>query len=343
MRKNSLLFIALFVLFLSSSAQTQQGYVKTPGRRVNGQTVPGKRLNGVTVQVKGRNAVVSKADGTFSFPVPSNKFSIQSVKKQGYTLIDPEAIAIQYTYSPNPLILVMETPQKLNEDRLAVEQNLRQNLHDELKDKEGELINLKDQNQITIEEYQAALSKLQNDFTSKDLAIESMANYYSRIDYDQLDEYNINFSDCILNGRLNEAYDLWCSRDDFHDHLFNQGKPLVGHDSETVLVASSNEADSKTRPTSKSKPTSENKSAIKRTVTFNCNVKDVPAYISIDGKPAANIDDVYMLPTGNHKVLITADGYEPLNSSIEVVEEGDFFYFKLKKTRVEVDSIESHN
>lgn len=331
MRKNLLLFIALFVLFLPSSAQTQQGYVKTRGRLVNGQVIAGQRLSGVTVQVKGRNAVVSRADGTFSFPVPANRFSIQSVTKKGYELVDADAISLHYTYSSNPLILVMETPKKLNEDKLAVERNLYKNLEDEYKSKNVELKSLLDQNKIAIEEYQAALSKLQDEFTSKQSEIDYMAYYFSRIDYDQLDEFNQIFSDFILNGRLSEAYDLWCSRDDSHTSVTSH------------LYADVTSPNSKQRTSTEREGAAANRSAKMYDVTFLCNVEDVPVLISIDGKPAGDINQIYKLSKGNHKVLITADGYEPLNSSIEVVEEGNFFYFKLKKTRVEVDSIESHN
>jgi len=345
MRKPIWLLLYLCLFLFPVSAQTQQGYVKTRGRLgSNGQVIAGQRLSGVTVQVKGRNAVVSKANGTFSFPVPANRFVVQSVKKQGYVLVDPEVTARQYSYSSNPLILVMETPKKLNEDKLAVERNLYKNLEDEYKSKNVELKSLLDQNKIAIEEYQAAWSKLQDEITSKQSEIDYMADYYSRIDYDQMDEFKQNFSDFILNGRLSEAYDLWCSRDGFHDDMYNVGQPLVDHDSITVVVAASNEAASKNRHMSE-KPTampeqrvSAKPSTKKCRVTFGWNVNDVPVFISIDGKAAAKIRDKYKLTTGNHKVFITADGYVPLKSSIKVVKEGDYFYFELKKTKEKVES-----
>ena len=45
---------------------------------------------------------MSQANGTFSFPIPANKFLILSVKKQGYVLADPETTTRQYSYSFNP-------------------------------------------------------------------------------------------------------------------------------------------------------------------------------------------------------------------------------------------------
>ena len=101
------------LLALGAAAQTQQGYVKTKGRRgSDGAVVPGQRISGATVQVKGRSAMVTQANGVFSFPIPANKFYIQSVKKQGYVITDPELLTRQYVYSTNPLILVLETPEQ---------------------------------------------------------------------------------------------------------------------------------------------------------------------------------------------------------------------------------------
>ena len=78
------MFFVGFLLTLSMmlSAQTQQGIVKTRGRMVNGQHVKGVGLSGATVQVQGRSAVLSQQNGVFSFPVTSQAFLVQSVKKQ---------------------------------------------------------------------------------------------------------------------------------------------------------------------------------------------------------------------------------------------------------------------
>ena len=66
-------------------------------------------------------------------------------------------------------------------------------------------------------------------------------------------------------------------------------------------------------------------------VTFSCNIEDVPVFISIDGKQPSDIDEIYNLTIGNHKVRVTADGYVPYSTPIKVVEEGDFFYFELSE------------
>ena len=109
-------FFLLLVITMVTSAtfsQSQQGYVKTKGRLVYGKVVSGTRLSGVTVIVRGRNAVVSSSNGSFSLPIPSNNFYLQSVLKQGYVLTDPDVLNRQYVQSKNPLMLVMETPDVL--------------------------------------------------------------------------------------------------------------------------------------------------------------------------------------------------------------------------------------
>ena len=47
MKRYLFLFVAL-VIGVLTSAQTQQGYVKTKGRMVNGKLVPGQGLKGAT-------------------------------------------------------------------------------------------------------------------------------------------------------------------------------------------------------------------------------------------------------------------------------------------------------
>ena len=61
MKKRLTLFVTLFFA-TTVFAQTQQGYVKTKGRMVNGQLVPGQGLKGATVSIKGRTAVLVNSD-----------------------------------------------------------------------------------------------------------------------------------------------------------------------------------------------------------------------------------------------------------------------------------------
>ena len=216
--KQLLFFVICICVVLGGLAQTQSGYVKTPGRLGSSRTViAGKRLSGATIQVKGGRTVLSSANGTYSFPVPANKFFLQSVKKQGYVLTDPEAVTRQYVYSTNPLILVLETPEQQAENKLANERKIRRTLERQLHEREDEIEALREQ--LSQKEYQDAMTQLYNEQKINERLIGDMAERYSQIDFDQLDEFNLRISDCILNGRLVEADSLLRSKGDMETRI----------------------------------------------------------------------------------------------------------------------------
>lgn len=108
--KRFILLSATMLLSIILSAQTQQGYVKTKGRMVNGKHIPGKGLKGATVSIKGRTTVLVNADdGAFSFPVPETKFRVDSVRKKGYQLVDIDAL--NKTYKPSQKTSTSSKPQ----------------------------------------------------------------------------------------------------------------------------------------------------------------------------------------------------------------------------------------
>jgi len=213
--KYFLLLICCCLMALMAAGQTQSGYVKTKGRMSsNGQIIAGKRLAGAVVQVKGRSAVVTKSNGTFSFPVRASRFSIQEVKKQGYVILDPEILTKQYIVSDNPLIIVMDTPSQQLEDKLAAERTLRRALRQQLQQREDEIDSLRSQNAMSQEQYQQEVQRLYASQRKNELLIDDMAERYSQMDYDQMDEMEARISQCILEGRLTEADSLLKSSGD---------------------------------------------------------------------------------------------------------------------------------
>ena len=220
-RKRILILSALLVAVACGAiAQTQTGYVKTRGRIVNGKTVPGQGLTGATVQIKGRAAVLVKNNnGSFSFPVSTNQFVIQSVKKNGYQLVDADAAPKTYIYSTAPVYLVMETQSKLMEDKLAAERQLRRTLNKRLQQREDELEKLREQNRITQDEYNKTLQQLYDQQESNETLVREMAEYYARIDYDQIDEFNAQVSEYILAGDLAKADSLLRSKGDIDERI----------------------------------------------------------------------------------------------------------------------------
>ena len=245
----------VFVLAVfTSSAQTQHGYVKTRGRMDSkGNPIPGERISGATVQVKGRNALVTDANGSFSFPVPANKFFVQSVTKKGYVLVDPDAIAIQYVYSLNPLIFVLESPSRLNEEKQANKRKIRSRRpanppmppkpvgasRDTQKASNDKIRRHQDKDRSHSNQETQRLYIKWNNYNQ---LIDDLAERYSQIDYDQINDLNRRISYCILNGRLTEADSLLRSKGDIKNRIIavHQENSAIATDATELLQSQSN-------------------------------------------------------------------------------------------------------
>lgn len=223
MKQCSILAILWLSICLPSSAQTQQGYVKTKGRLgSNGSVIHGTPLGGATVTVKGRNAVVSGSNGKFSLAIPGNNYYLQNVQKQGYVLTDPDVLSKQYTYSKNQLVLVLEDKAQKEGDKLDALRKIRRTLQRQLEKKENEIEALKAENKLTLQEYQQRLQQLYDEQKGNEQLICDMAERYSKIDYDQVDEFNRRISDYILKGELTKADSLLNSCGDLNTQVAEQ-------------------------------------------------------------------------------------------------------------------------
>lgn len=205
---------------LTASSQTQQGYVKTKGRLGNnGSVIAGSRIQGATIQIKGRTAVLSQADGTFSFPIPAQKFYLQNVQKQGFVLTDPDILSRQHNYSAAPLVLVMEDKAQQEAERRAIEHKISRKLYAELQKRQDEIDALLEQNKISEEKYRELQQQLNKDQDDNASIIKEMAERYMKIDFDEVDDFNRQISDCIINGRLTEADSLLRTKGDISERF----------------------------------------------------------------------------------------------------------------------------
>jgi len=219
------LTILVTVFCLSVYGQTQQGFVKTKGRMVNGKHVHGKGLPGSTVKIQGGNSIgVRKTNGSFSFVVSAKNFMVESVQKKGYELVDADATTKSYQQSPNPLYLVMETPEQQLEDLLEAEEKISKTLREQLKLSRQEIQRLKDKNIITEEEYRQRIAKLMEEQKNNKDLIADMAKEYAQIDYDQMNDINRRISAAILNGHLLEADSLLRSKGDINSRIAQNRK-----------------------------------------------------------------------------------------------------------------------
>ena len=212
-------FVVMLTAF-ASMAQTQTGYVKTKGRLgSDGKVVAGKRIPDAAVQAKGCNAAKSNSNGVFSIPIPSNRFQLQSVKKNGYMLLDPDILLKAYAHSSNPLIIVMEPPEQKKDDKLAAERELRRSLEKRLHTKEDALDLLRKQNKVTQEEYRKTLEALYQEQDKNGKLISEMAEHYANVDYDQLDAFNQQVNAFILGGELVKADSMLRSKGDVDSRI----------------------------------------------------------------------------------------------------------------------------
>ena len=208
--KRLFLIVCLFAISVSAVfAQTQQGYVKTRGRlAANGTTIPGARLSGATITFKGNITVISGNNGVFTFAVPSKTFCITNVQKNGYQLYDQDLLGKAHKYSANDLLVVMDTPDNVLADRLESEKKIRRTLRRQLQEKEDEIEALKVQHKITEEQYRNQLQELYATQENNEKLISEMAERYSTLDFDQMDDFQRRVAAYIQNGELTRADSL---------------------------------------------------------------------------------------------------------------------------------------
>ena len=200
MKRIFFLAVALIMAVLCP-AQTQTGYVKTPGRLgPKGELISGQRIAGATLYFRDISAVGSGADGTFTFAVPGRSFVLTRVQKKDYELTDFDMLGKSHSTSGEPFIVVMDTPDALLERRLASERRQRRTLSDQLRAREDEIEALKAQQKITEADYRKKLQELYASQDKNEKLIAEMAERYARMDFDQMDDFRRRVATCIQNG-----------------------------------------------------------------------------------------------------------------------------------------------
>ena len=207
--KRLLLLSFLFVISSVTYAQTQQGRVKTRGRlNSNGTVTPGKGISGATVTLGNGSTQVSGNNGTFSFAASKGMYSLKNVQKQNYQLCDRDLLGRSKKYSTDILEIAMQTSDEALEDRLESEEKIRATLTAQLNKQKAELRNLKEQQQISQQEYNEKLSALYDAQGTNEKFISEMAERYSTMDFDQMDEFQRKVAFYIQNGELARADSL---------------------------------------------------------------------------------------------------------------------------------------
>lgn len=212
--KRILLILYIIASSICVYSQTQQGYVKTRGRLSStGKLIPGVRLQGATISVKNSGSYVSGNNGAFAFAVPSQSYYLTNVQKKDYQLCDRDVLGGSLKYSPNPLVVVMDTPDQILEDRLESEGKIRATLTTQLNQKKAELKQLKEQQKISQQEYNKLLQEIYALQNNNEKLISEMSERYSTLDFEEMDEFQRTISYLIQNGELTKADSLLRTKD----------------------------------------------------------------------------------------------------------------------------------
>lgn len=141
-----ILHIILFCSIFSfiSLAQTQQGYVKTRGKMVNGLHVQGQRLDSTLITLGSGRSLLSQKNGKFSFVETSKKYSLVKASKAGYVLSDPDIVNRTFSVSErDTFIVVMEDEKQRKAELAQAKYKATANLTKEIRKREDEIESLK--------------------------------------------------------------------------------------------------------------------------------------------------------------------------------------------------------
>lgn len=207
----NIVFLSLLLLPLAACAQIQQGYVRTAGTAKQ----KGKPLADVTIRERGSStSVLSNKSGQFVIALSGVKsegdgFRISSVRKNGYELLDKDALNNDFIYSKSVSVeIVLISTEDLIKTRQQIEEQARKNASKRYESELKELQEQLDRQKITAHEYADKIQELERKMDSFEGLIGAMADYYARTDYDKLDSLNAAINECIVNGELEKANSL---------------------------------------------------------------------------------------------------------------------------------------
>lgn len=207
MKKLFLLTVAIMA-FLASFADSQKGYVRTKGRRAaNGTIIQGQRLADVSIEVDGKGTFLSKDKGVFVLSVP-RVFKLSRIQKKGYSLHDPADILKTHTCNPEDLVIVLDVPSQNAEDKLAIQEKRYRQLDAKYKKLAAELNEQKERNAIDRQKYREEMQRLFLEQEEEERLVEDLAERYSQIDFEALDEFELKFSNYLLDGDIEKADSL---------------------------------------------------------------------------------------------------------------------------------------
>ena len=216
--KKIFLLISLLFVAVTVNAEMQQGYTKTRGKLdAKGQLIPGQRLSGVIVETD-RGKVTSEKDGAFSLAIPNGKFVLKKVDLNGYILNDFEQLRT-YSCSTTPIALVLIHPDEYTSEKVYAQKKIIRTLRRTLQEREDEIDSLFEQQKISEQEKNELYQKLYADEQNSQKLVEEMAERYAKTDFDQIDEFQRQVANLIINGELEKADSLLNTKGNIEEQI----------------------------------------------------------------------------------------------------------------------------
>ena len=215
-----LTFVCLIVLPQTSEAQTQQQQVvvKTRGRiYANDNYRPGVRVPEAYVKVRGDKSYESDAQGEIKFGVSSQGYTIEEIKKTGYTLSDADILFREQKYTSAPLYILLENSADLAAYRREIERQVRRNYQATLDVKQAEIERLRSEGKATAEELERLQAEIDRSWDLAEQYVDEMTEHYLLIDFDNKEKFDQEVSTYILAGELEKADSLIATRGDLNE------------------------------------------------------------------------------------------------------------------------------
>ena len=221
MRRAVILLLAtIFCGLTVSYAQTQQQQVvvKTRGRiYANGSYRPGVRVPEAYVAVRGDKTYESDTRGEIKLGVSSQGYTIEEIKKAGYTLSDADILFREQKYSSTPLHILLENSAELIAYRREIERQVRRNYQTTLDAKQAEIDRLRSEGTATAEELERLQAEIDRSWDLAEQYVDEMTEHYLLIDFDNKAKFDQEVSTYILAGELEKADSLIATRGDLNE------------------------------------------------------------------------------------------------------------------------------
>ena len=202
------LFCILVVVFISTIAQTQHGFVRTITR----PNRPGVGIDSVLIKVKDYTRIRSHSKGKFSLELPGYKegqgYELENVFKPGYELKNSGDLK-EYGYSSTvPLVIDMYSVKDKNAEQREIYNRIYEKLSSNFENKYEKLLEELENAQSDKALIKKELADLQQRFNDTKCLIEKIASRCASIDYDKISTFEKELQQCIESGNISGAVSL---------------------------------------------------------------------------------------------------------------------------------------